>query len=195
MRQLMKATSYLQAHFRGALVRSRFRNRLDILKEISKRFQAFWVRALQEREQIILISNQSYKSWETLKELRCDFAVPLDLVDDLLFSERQLKLSVATEHALEDLCEYTGSDDGSECSQENDCTTAVGPTVINKSREAFCFERIKLTKEVVKWLRVADTKYKEFFVRRMKQLSAGTCRNRHHTQEQFLATTFYSISR
>ena len=44
---------------------------------------------------------------------------------------------------------------------------------VDDSTEIVRCERVKLTKDVVKWLRVADTKYKEFFVRRVRQLAAG----------------------
>jgi hypothetical protein len=43
----------------------------------------------------------------------------------------------------------------------------------NSSRSPEIVKRIQLSNDVVKWLKTGDNKYKDFFIRRMKQLSCG----------------------
>jgi len=176
LRLLIKSALNLQARFRGSRVRLKFRNRLFSLNESSKRFHVYWDHALIECHRIEK-SEQQYRSWEVLKQLRYDFIGPLDLgsIDNEMILDRQEKLNRATESALQEPRDSSIRNDRSyECEEGTESTAAVGSGPGDDSGEAFSFERVKFTKEVEKWLRFADPKYKKIFVGRMKQLSTGT---------------------
>jgi len=172
LRLLLKAALNLQAWFRGALVRSRLHSRLHLNKESSNQFLSVWDEALRECLSII-DPIQSYKSWETLKEFQYDYTGQLDLIDDDdMISDRIQMLSVATEKALMEISEPSAND-ADDSTEKSDSWAAAVDTPDDKYDGADCFKRIKLTRDVVKWLRVADPKYKDFFVRRVQQLSSG----------------------
>jgi hypothetical protein len=89
-----------------------------------------------------------------------------------LFSKTAQKLEEATTQALSGVdeqgyaaCDYVIPDEDKNPAGEFEASSTQQPTAN--------FSRIKLTKAVVKWLRQGDNKYREFFVRRMKQLAAG----------------------
>lgn len=173
-RLLLNAALKLQAWFRATGVRSRFHSKLLWLKERYTRFHTVWNDALRACESIVDPS-QGYHSWGTLKVFRCDYTGQLeDLIDgDDMISDRHQKLSVATENALEEDSEANANENTVNCNEETDSLAAAVDTQVDVYDGTDCFKRIKFTKDVVKWLRVADPKYKEFFVRRVRQLSAG----------------------
>ena len=56
---------------------------------------------------------------------------------------------------------------------ENDANCVASNKASDVWQPTCNVKSIKMTKEVVKWLRQGDNKYREFFVRRIEQLAAG----------------------
>jgi hypothetical protein len=158
--------------------------------ESSRRFLAIWYRPLSILASCILVVGDV--SWEAIKQGQHDVARSEDVIDNLDsvhvgISETIQKLEAATAQALGEL---GPSDERSTCSDESEVAAhqySHGGTVKihhgANAAEPFpaprptepCgkFDLVKLTKEVMKFLRVGDSKYREFFIRRIEQLAAG----------------------
>ena len=175
--RLRRCVRIIQACQRGKAVRRAYRGLLASRLEDRQRFHQMWDRSVSMLSSISL-SNADF-SWMAIKQQEHDIVRAEDVVDDMdMFSETTQKLreaatSLLTAAAQSD--EHLGGvdteedcvDDEQSSEYEEEQTSrqewqAVGNLVL-----------IKFTSDVVKWLRRADSKYREFFVRRIEQLASG----------------------
>lgn len=123
-------------------------------------------------------------SWTELKHAEHDI-MQADLIDDLdEFTETTQILGEAVALLApregtkpcsgdEDDCTVDDGKSLEHSLDENDANYVATRKASDLWQPTYNVKMIKMTKEVVKWLRQGDNKYLEFFVRRVEQLAAG----------------------
>jgi len=171
MQLLKSAVLILQSRHRGGSVRSRFHRKLQLLNESSKSFSVVWSDALKVFDKLSK-SSRSYNCWEALRETQYDFVGQMEPADVELLSARMQTLNVATNQALDGASILEDEDDDTD---KDEGVNRTASTLSSQTRDS-CeppVTSVRFTKDVAKWLRTADAKYKAFFVRRLQQLAAG----------------------
>jgi len=174
---LLQSITTIQSWQRGNAVRRAYLGRLISRLDEVQRFQEIWSGSIS------LVSTCQCSdddwTWQAVKRQEHDIMLTEDIIDDDdMVAETTQKLEEATVRAM------------SEMSVAEDRVVGA-PSAIEEGKgeeallghhrqpstqllaEPVHFARIKLTSDVVKWLRRGDNKYLDFFVRRMKQLAAG----------------------
>lgn len=105
--------------------------------------------------------------WAALKEKQA-FIRRQDILQDDDLKEADEKLNDAMTHAMESCTEDHDTDTNIETEE---IEYKFGPTRDDESREIV--RKIHLTADTEKWLRTCDSKYRDFFIRRIKQLASG----------------------
>jgi hypothetical protein len=162
----------LQAWLRGSAVRKASGGVLRFRLEGWQRFQAIWGRSIEM--ELKVSGGEKVSTWEGIKKLRHDYAQAGD--DRGLLSATAQKLDEATTRALSE-SEKPEKPIIMAVAEGANTPTGVQATYTrggDKDDEPLDFgDSITYTKEVAKWLRTGDSKYREFFIRRMQQLKAG----------------------
>ena len=185
---LLLCVKRIQARQRGNNVRRAYRGRLLSRLDEMHRFQEIWGGSVS-----ILSACSSLVSdctWKAIKQREHDIMRVDELVEDedTLMDDTSHKLQEAATRALSDIsvnCERasdvsssppksTRQDiDDSNHEEGNSFVQAVDLTPDAQETNHRDFTKIKMTQDVVKWLRRSDSKYRDFFVRRIMQLAAG----------------------
>mmetsp|Transcript_31441 Transcript_31441/g.75852 ORF Transcript_31441/g.75852 Transcript_31441/m.75852 type:complete len:2512 (-) Transcript_31441:67-7602(-) len=175
----------LQAMCRGWSARQTAGRQLLLRVEISRRFQLVWGGCLHH----VNVKTQGVSRWSLIRDTMVDFVKSTeswneddsneggsnDLVETIerLDIAMESAISATVENATQDDCAVhaPGDGDATEESLQRNMTTELSiatPTV----DKAFC-RNVQYTNHIVKWLKQSDPKYKDFFVRRITQLSRG----------------------
>jgi AAA domain len=164
-------------HHEGNLVRLTHRGCLLSRLENSLRFQAIWKRSLEIFD---CESSQGCPcTWVELKQKHHDTVRSMDIFEEVDFTGTVTTLEAATAAILDDDGELTKEESGDESADAALSGRRTKPSSSQSQHEspdhmlAEQFGRIHLTKEVIKWLRTGDSKYRKFFIRRVKQLAMG----------------------
>lgn len=170
----MQCIIALQAWARGNSTRQQHGRSLIATLEEGQRFQGAWEHTLARAK---TLQRSSLLTWTGLKQLSSDLNSSHDVADSDLFETIE-KLDEAGKVTLLD-CEeanepsiHATSDKFEQVESEESAFDAAQQNASSELLE-LRFDHILMTKEVVKWLRVGDTKYRAFFVRRMQQLTSG----------------------
>ena len=168
-REVVDSILTIQSWYRAELVRRRHHRHLKSRMKSSMAFRQLWKVTIDVCDKMVASPQPyHYESWEALKESQCDF-LGLSANDDERVSKRIQRQDAATESALlsEDI---NAEENGSDCDNldEAGCSAESSP-----ADDCMVSERVYLTNDVLKWLRVADTKYRTFFSRQVKRLAAG----------------------
>jgi hypothetical protein len=162
----LKSIKKFQALFRGWKVREQTRHRILLNVEKGKRFSVIWSKCYKALESTCM----SEPNWTSISRKHMFIKVDeqLDSVNEGDFRNMDERLDLATSKAV-DMVEMEIP------SNEDENVTSFQAKKTNKHpRPVFEMKRqIQMTSSVVKWLRQSDTKYREFFVRRMEQLASG----------------------
>mmetsp|Transcript_29648 Transcript_29648/g.81504 ORF Transcript_29648/g.81504 Transcript_29648/m.81504 type:complete len:2695 (-) Transcript_29648:60-8144(-) len=155
----------LQAVFRGRRSRYLNRGRLEKRLELVANFNSIWGEAL---ESYCHVETSKWVSWARLKSENVDINRWQDLSAD--FEEiTESAMTMAAAHSDENGEEEEESDSVAETA--GDCLEQESMDFRPPSLESL--EKIQMTKEVVKWIRGCHPTYRDFFLRRVKQLAAG----------------------
>jgi len=162
----------IQTSFRGYTVRQTFRTLILLRLGDLQRFQYMWKRSLL---MLPTISNQIL-GWSSIRDNYCYIKIANDS-ETMLETDR--KLGQATSGALKETFDHTAEliPIETEADPETELTPLdhkkTGHSDNLSSVSPAKFTRIQLASYVVRWLDKCDPKYRQFFVRRMKQLNAG----------------------
>jgi hypothetical protein len=188
-----KSNIRLQAWGRQLLVKAQYHEILQTRIAQSKRFQSFWKQVMV---QVVALDKNASKeqvelSWEDIKAKRCDMMQSLEDTDALAVeTDEKLDSAIRTALLQDDDEDMEGDEfhDTQQVAVDPSTTTTIEdgndyleqaqaqpPTTISTlplEPRPQC-DHIQLTKEVLKWLDRADSKYRGFFLRRITQLANG----------------------
>jgi len=169
--RLLAGLKRLQARQRGIMERKRHRGILMSLVEEAQRFQTIWMRAMAT------LSRAGTKEvcWSSFRETQLSRVSDVEDIEDLVDDTKEA-LGAAVARALEETEEeeeYLFDFGDVECEKKADNIRFNTQFALAKKCEISTKTVIHLSSDVVKWLRQADTKYREFFVRRIQQLQNG----------------------
>lgn len=168
--RLIAGAARLQAVHRGRVTRKRYRGLLLVQVEESKRYSTIWAGISQALD----ATDLRFPSWSSLRNLNNSRLAEVDHLDELLATGERLEAAAAMAAALEDEND-TDVDGAQEADDYESQSTfdAAHESASLASDNVTPRTKIHLSADVVKWLRQADGKYRDFFVRRVQQLSAG----------------------
>ena len=177
LRTALQGATMLQAVYRGRKARLLNRSRLLFRLESSKLFEAIWKDCVDALSTVSL----EILNWSSIREQQ-DFIKPKDLLDDddeLVDTMERLDIAMSTvvndmDNSSDDKTIMNIRAEASDCAKYSSKTDHISEHLIEvgSSSNSAC-THIQLTSDVVKWLKQGDCKYREFFARRMKQLSSG----------------------
>jgi len=165
--RLLAGVKRFQARYRGILARKRHRGTLMLVVEESQRFRTVW----KEAETSMVHSDMKSFCWSSFRDLRQSIVVDNGDIEGLLETEE--RLGAAMERALEEDTDHSDEFDDEVTSEISAMSDAKAQCVPDKECGISDKTAIRLSSDVVKWLRQADMKYREFFVRRVEQLQNG----------------------
>ena len=162
----------LQAAIRGYLVRREMKSRLIIHVESSRRFQMIWTQTLILCE---ALSRRELQTWNSIRINSVDYTRASDLDDDLQEDvvDTMKKLDIAMTAALD---QDNEEDINTVPDNENEGLRSIISEKVAESERIDSTEmyiNVRYTSHVAKWLKQGDRKYRDFFVRRITQLSKG----------------------
>ena len=175
--RMLHALVCIQAWLRGNVVRQKYRGHLLSRLEATKRFEAIWEGPLGV---VASFSSLQYeRSWARLKKEEHDVVLSDDVAQGINeISETSQKLeeavglvAAAVEDGIRGLWRIVDSSVDCQVTSDVSCADSFGAS--HSWQPAGDVTRIKLTGEVVKWLRQGDSKYRDFFIRRINQLATG----------------------
>jgi hypothetical protein len=191
-----RASTNIQALFRGSLVRIRLRCANRGFKVLQALVRGFCVRKIHSDKVLHLrhycqfrnkwlkcihlldrISDPGLCNWTMIRDQQI-YIKRQELVEFDTMRETDEKMDQAVEEAIRNDLDCTNSAKSIEVDEidlleERRTNSAQYNIHGNISTTLETVDRIQLSSDVVKWLKTGDTKYKEFFIRRMKQLSRG----------------------
>ncbi|CAB9515456.1 Tetratricopeptide repeat and ankyrin repeat containing 1 [Seminavis robusta] len=171
----------IQWVWKGALTRKMYRALIEMRLDQRKRYTILWGRLDEELQPKALFSKWS--SWDSLKNARFNLAANLDQLreygdtfkqlDDaanevFYDSDEEVQASLSTERAEEE----KKDDAVGLCSQETVQDSRLEPQD-GVLRSLPLMDNIKLTKQVLAWIRKNEGKYVDLFLRRIEQLASG----------------------
>ncbi|CAB9504446.1 tetratricopeptide repeat and ankyrin repeat containing 1 [Seminavis robusta] len=170
------ATVWLQARIRGCSTRRVHRAALLSNMAEAARFQDLWTGTLSFLQRHG--SKMELFSWASLQEEE-DMAASFGIDESDLFDTVRVLDDAGKRVLLVEPLSENGTINESDSSavvaigepSKTSSTTEIG--IGTKDAADSHFKKVLMTKEVMKWLRVADSKYREFFVRRTEQLARG----------------------
>jgi hypothetical protein len=175
---LIQCIRTIQAMYRGSAVRRAHRSRLLSRLDEMQRFHAIW-----EGSMSLLSTNSLSKgdwTWQMVKQQEHDIMrIDEAIEDEEMFSETTKRLEEAAVRALSEMNTPPASGlvatPSSAQDEEKDEPASLldSASLTQPEFQPENCDNIKLTSDVVKWLRRCDNKFREFFARRMKQLAAG----------------------
>jgi hypothetical protein len=178
-RKALHLIVFLQARTRGYASRCLHRANLLANTMEAHRFRGIWARLLSSLDRPSLCEGHS--NWTSRKDQEEDIASSSRVNDRDLFETVKVLRQAGKQHLLveadvddEDPMIQGGMhlcDVGAAYGETNEPAFRSGDG--GESREQGYFDKILLTKEVMKWLRVADSAYRQLFVARMEQLARG----------------------
>lgn len=173
-KRLVDGTSRLQAIHRGRATRKKFQGLLVMRMEESRRYNTIWAGT----HAILHKIDPKLPSWSSLRNLNENRLAEVDDLDDLIETGQRLEAAASKAATVED--EESGDDTTFEADNVRnellrDTQSNESSTQQTRSSVAAPAGRTKihLSADTIKWLRQSDGKYREFFVRRVQQLSAG----------------------
>ena len=169
----------LQALVRGKRTRKMQIYLIERLQDL-KSFRSVWKPCLKLVDGVIMAE----PDWAALRDKQA-YIRRQEVSQDDEMDETDRKLTAAMEDAMQtdqdadfdkaDVDEEQAPDEASADNANGDHSSNSNSKVMKgpSSPAVTNFKRIHLSGDVVKWLRQGDRKYKDFFIRRMKQLSSG----------------------
>ena len=170
----------LQSTWRGYISRRLNQGQLLLRLVDARRYKEIWNKV----ENVLNLCYHSFdgdhSSWEYLKKKRYDMLRTIDqdgkeYVE--LAKEQHEKIvgsSVAAARHSMEAGEYDEEEDEIRCeSSSNPLFSIEKIETPHQNNSTIKHFHIKLTKEVLKWIKASDEKYKSFFIRRIGQLAAG----------------------
>ena len=160
-----------QAVYRGYKVRQKMKGFLFIYAATSLRFQLIWSNCIN-----LKIANIELQCWISIREYFLDFAKAIDLTSLGKDTQEEIidtmdKLDTAMNVVQDETSLYSVDNDDE--SEVIDVQTIDKLTKTHAKPTSETFVNIQYTSHVAKWLKYGDPKNRDFFVRRIRQLSAG----------------------
>jgi len=166
--KLRNSATMVQKLLRGHSVRKIYGGPLRIRLEEFRQFSSVWKKTVQK----VPTSVQTLTCWAQVRE-RIDVKKMESMDEDGNLADTDEKLNRALMGALNEESEAEESEEEEIESKFDDLTMEENNAEVEKNFTKIDWSQFQVTAHVVKFMKTGDAKYREIFVKKMKQLAKG----------------------